>query len=276
MDEGDATVMDNKRLETNDEDTETANDCVVDALVEDQREIIKADKTSIVTVDSSDNSTDEIQTNSDTNNNNNNNNNKVKITTNKRKTKGQQQRRKFGNREIIMIQSLIERCIMMYGKKEEVIEVLETRCGINSEITRVIWNKLEQQNKAFFAEYNERLKLKDRIEEFNVEVCEFAKELGVFRTENDDDDNETNEKNKIPKIEEENDDDDEHDHANLVVTPSKSSKKMNSSLTDTPLNLNPAELHSSNDEDDGNDFIPDENLGDLLQFEDFEEDDVLA
>jgi len=70
--------------------------------------------------------------------------------------KRKQMARKFGTREIVIVQSLIERCLMFYATKEEVIEILEKKCGIDEVITSVIWDKLEQQNEEFFKEYHQR------------------------------------------------------------------------------------------------------------------------
>jgi len=95
--------------------------------------------------------------------------------------------RKFGTREIVIVQSLIERCLMFYATKEEVIEILEKKCGIDEAITSVIWDKLEQQNEEFFKEYHQRLKMKERIEAFNEEICNYAQTIGIIPSEVEED-----------------------------------------------------------------------------------------
>jgi len=97
--------------------------------------------------------------------------------------KRKQMARKFGTREIVIVQSLIERCLMFYATKEEVIEILEKKCGIDEVITSVIWDKLEQQNEEFFKEYHQRLKMKERIEAFNEEICNYAQTIGIIPSE---------------------------------------------------------------------------------------------
>ena len=82
--------------------------------------------------------------------------------------------RKFGTREIVIVQSLIEPCLTFYATKEEVMEILEKKCGIDEVISSVIWDKLEKENEEFFKEYYKRLKMKERIEAFNEEICTYA------------------------------------------------------------------------------------------------------
>ena len=101
--------------------------------------------------------------------------------------KRKQMARKFGTREIVIVQSLIERCLMFYATKEEVIEILEKKCGIDEAITSVIWDKLEQQNEEFFKEYHQRLKMKERIEAFNEEICNYAQTIGIIPSEVEED-----------------------------------------------------------------------------------------
>jgi len=91
--------------------------------------------------------------------------------------------RKFGTREIVIVQSLIERCLTFYATKEEVMEILEKKCGIDEVISSVIWDKLEKENEEFFKEYYKRLKMKERIEAFNEEICTYAQTIGIIPTE---------------------------------------------------------------------------------------------
>ena len=91
--------------------------------------------------------------------------------------------RKFGTREIVIVQSLIERCLTFYATKEEVMEILEKKCGIDEVISSVIWDKLEKENEEFFKEYYKRLKMKERIEAFNEEICTYAQTVGIIPTE---------------------------------------------------------------------------------------------
>ena len=103
------------------------------------------------------------------------------ISKNRRELrKRKQMARKFGTREILIVQSLIERCLTFYATKEEVIEILEKKCGIDEVISSVIWDKLEQQNEEFFKEYHRRLKMKERIEAFNEEICNYAQTIGII------------------------------------------------------------------------------------------------
>ena len=104
------------------------------------------------------------------------------ISKNRRELrKRKQMARKFGTREILIVQSLIERCLTLYATKEEVIEILEKKCGIDEVISSVIWDKLEQQNEEFFKEYHRRLKMKERIKRSTKRYATTRRRLGLFR-----------------------------------------------------------------------------------------------
>lgn len=105
--------------------------------------------------------------------------------------------RKFGTREILIVQSLIERCLTFYATKEEVIEILEKKCGIDEVISSVIWDKLEQQNEEFFKEYHRRLKMKERIEAFNEEICNYAQTIGIIPSEVEEEEDEEDGRNTM-------------------------------------------------------------------------------
>jgi uncharacterized protein (TIGR01589 family) len=120
------------------------------------------------------------------------------ISKNRRELrKRKQMARKFGTREILIVQSLIERCLTFYATKEEVIEILEKKCGIDEVISSVIWDKLEQQNEEFFKEYHRRLKMKERIEAFNEEICNYAQTIGIIPSEVEEEEDEEDGRNTM-------------------------------------------------------------------------------
>ena len=47
------------------------------------------------------------------------------------------------------------------------MDTLQQQTKVEPEFTRLVWQKLEEQNPEFFRMYNMRLKLKDQITMFN-------------------------------------------------------------------------------------------------------------
>jgi uncharacterized protein (TIGR01589 family) len=66
-----------------------------------------------------------------------------------------------------MIQSLIERCLLSYMSKEDVVNHLYNQAHIDPVLTRIVWDKLEEANKEFFQAYSIRVKIREQIEAFN-------------------------------------------------------------------------------------------------------------
>lgn len=83
-------------------------------------------------------------------------------------TAGANNMRRFSVEQIKLVQQLIEHCLKSYLSKTETITYL---CGRYSHIEpgfiNLTWQKLEQQNPAFFRAYNIRLRIKDQINQFN-------------------------------------------------------------------------------------------------------------
>ena len=63
-------------------------------------------------------------------------------------------------------------------------DTLQRQAKVEPEFTRLVWQKLEEQNPDFFRMYTMRLKLKDQIAMFNYlleqQVCDFVS-LGIGR-----------------------------------------------------------------------------------------------
>jgi len=65
------------------------------------------------------------------------------------------------------VQNLIERCLQLYMSQKEVVNTLQSKAKIEPGFTKLVWQKLEDQNPDFFKAYYTRLKLKDQIILFN-------------------------------------------------------------------------------------------------------------
>ncbi|XP_056163871.1 uncharacterized protein LOC130137132 [Syzygium oleosum] len=63
--------------------------------------------------------------------------------------------------------NLIEKCIQLYMDRDETARALEIHFGIVRQLTRLIWDKLEECNQEFFQSYYTRLALKQQIVRFN-------------------------------------------------------------------------------------------------------------
>lgn len=70
-------------------------------------------------------------------------------------------------RKILQVQNLIERCLQLYMSQKEVVNTLQSKAKIEPGFTKLVWQKLEDQNPDFFKAYYTRLKLKDQIILFN-------------------------------------------------------------------------------------------------------------
>ncbi|KAL9372183.1 hypothetical protein Peur_034427 [Populus x canadensis] len=70
-------------------------------------------------------------------------------------------------REIRIVQNLIERCLQLFLDKDEVVKTLFEQARIQPDFTRIVWNRLEQENAEFFKAYCIKLILKKQISVFN-------------------------------------------------------------------------------------------------------------
>ncbi|XP_061956482.1 uncharacterized protein LOC133678241 isoform X1 [Populus nigra] len=70
-------------------------------------------------------------------------------------------------REIRIVQDLIERCLQLFLDKDEVVKTLFEQARIQPDFTRIVWNRLEQENAEFFKAYCIKLILKKQISVFN-------------------------------------------------------------------------------------------------------------
>ena len=75
--------------------------------------------------------------------------------------------RKVSTADIQLVQNLIEKCLQMYLSQREVVSTLHQQAKIEPGFTKLVWQKLEEQNPDFFRAYFTRLKLKDQINLFN-------------------------------------------------------------------------------------------------------------
>ncbi|XP_072980895.1 uncharacterized protein [Typha angustifolia] len=75
--------------------------------------------------------------------------------------------KKVSHDDIELVQNLIERCLLLYMNKAEVVRTLSSRARIEPGFTTLVWQKLEEENPEFFRAYYIRLKLKRQIIFFN-------------------------------------------------------------------------------------------------------------
>ncbi|KAF5827115.1 hypothetical protein DUNSADRAFT_1311 [Dunaliella salina] len=73
-------------------------------------------------------------------------------------------------RDVVLVQSMIERCLQHYMTRAEVVQTLHTQAKVEPGFTSLVWQKLEDQNPDFFKAYYLRLKLKDQVIMFNYLV----------------------------------------------------------------------------------------------------------
>ncbi len=70
-------------------------------------------------------------------------------------------------KEIQLVQDLIETYLRKYVSQQEVAQALEQHEHVAPKLTELVWLKLEEENAKFFQAYYTRLKLKDQIVLFN-------------------------------------------------------------------------------------------------------------
>ncbi|CAA7402630.1 unnamed protein product [Spirodela intermedia] len=75
--------------------------------------------------------------------------------------------KKVSREDIELVQSLIERCLLLYMNRSEVVKILRNRAKIEPGFTSLVWQKLEEENAEFFRAYYIRLMLKKQILLFN-------------------------------------------------------------------------------------------------------------
>ncbi|GBG66816.1 hypothetical protein CBR_g70694 [Chara braunii] len=54
---------------------------------------------------------------------------------------------------VLMVQHLIERCLVMYMDREECVRALAKHARIKPVVTATVWRELEKENKEFFEAY---------------------------------------------------------------------------------------------------------------------------
>jgi uncharacterized protein (TIGR01589 family) len=84
------------------------------------------------------------------------------------------------------VQHLIERCLRLYMTQDEAVTALHIYQNIDPNFIQlgfeefsfliyfIVWEKLEEQNPAFFNAYSIRLKVKQQISDFNFLVGQHA------------------------------------------------------------------------------------------------------
>ncbi|KAI3518678.1 hypothetical protein L1887_07485 [Cichorium endivia] len=75
--------------------------------------------------------------------------------------------RKVSPEEVQKVQNLIEQCLSRYMTKKEVIDILNQQQNIEPTFTKLVWERLEEQNQQFFRAYHLSLILKDQINQYN-------------------------------------------------------------------------------------------------------------
>ncbi|XP_076939576.1 uncharacterized protein LOC143608414 [Bidens hawaiensis] len=75
--------------------------------------------------------------------------------------------KKVSAEDLQLVQHLIERCIQLYMNQNEVVATLQQQAKIEPTFTKLVWQKLEEENQVFFKQYHIRLILKDQILRFN-------------------------------------------------------------------------------------------------------------
>ncbi|KAL3615887.1 hypothetical protein CASFOL_040181 [Castilleja foliolosa] len=81
------------------------------------------------------------------------------------------------DQEIDRVKESIEKCMQLYMNKRETVSFLSTHCNIQPVITRIVWDRLERENREFFRAYYVRLAVKDQIMEFNRLLALQAEQL---------------------------------------------------------------------------------------------------
>jgi len=59
---------------------------------------------------------------------------------------------------ILLVQHLIEKCIVFNMDRRECVEALSKHANIEPVITMTVWNELEKENKDFFSSYFKNMK----------------------------------------------------------------------------------------------------------------------
>ncbi|XVF23790.1 hypothetical protein REPUB_Repub13aG0069600 [Reevesia pubescens] len=65
----------------------------------------------------------------------------------------------------MVVQHLIEKCLIFNMTKEECMEALSKHANIKPVITSTVWNELEKENKEFFEAYAQSQSKQDRMSE---------------------------------------------------------------------------------------------------------------
>ncbi|BBN00054.1 hypothetical protein Mp_1g25980 [Marchantia polymorpha subsp. ruderalis] len=55
---------------------------------------------------------------------------------------------------ILMVQHLIERCLLLYMDREDCVRALAKYARVKPVITNTVWKELEKENKEFFSAYS--------------------------------------------------------------------------------------------------------------------------
>ncbi|VFQ80346.1 unnamed protein product [Cuscuta campestris] len=64
---------------------------------------------------------------------------------------------------LIIVQHLIEKCLIFHMTKEECMEALSKHANIEPVITATVWKELEKENREFFAAYAQSQTKPDRM-----------------------------------------------------------------------------------------------------------------
>ncbi|KAL7613598.1 hypothetical protein Lser_V15G06384 [Lactuca serriola] len=75
--------------------------------------------------------------------------------------------RMISREEVQKVQNLIEQCLSRYTNKKHVIDILYREQNIEPLFTKIVWERLEEENQEFVKIYYTKLALKDQITRFN-------------------------------------------------------------------------------------------------------------
>ncbi|KAI3422938.1 uncharacterized protein J3R85_011563 [Psidium guajava] len=73
----------------------------------------------------------------------------------------------YPEKQVDRAHHLIEKCIDQYMDRDETAHRLEIQFRINPHLTRIVWDRLEEDNQEFFQNYYTRLALKRLIARIN-------------------------------------------------------------------------------------------------------------
>ncbi|CAH1452274.1 unnamed protein product [Lactuca virosa] len=75
--------------------------------------------------------------------------------------------RRISPEEVQKVQNLIEQCLWNYMNKKQAMDILYQKQNIEPIFTKLVWERLEEENQEFFKIYYLKLALTNQITQFN-------------------------------------------------------------------------------------------------------------